>query len=92
MGYYDKERVRGFLHNQDGIIVNDFGEEVILRGWGMGNWDNPEGFMLGTPGGKSHSGQRHDDRRDRRRTDFRWPLTGSGASKNETSPESSVES
>lgn len=44
MGYYDKERVRGFLHNQDGIIVNDFGEEVILRGWGMGNWDNPEGF------------------------------------------------
>ena len=45
MGYYDKERVRGFLHNQDGIIVNDFGEEVILRGWGMGNWDNPEGFM-----------------------------------------------
>lgn len=46
MGYYDKERVRGFLHNQDGIIVNDFGEEVILRGWGMGNWDNPEGFML----------------------------------------------
>ena len=26
MGYYDKERVRGFLHNQDGIIVNDFGE------------------------------------------------------------------
>ena len=38
MGYYDKERVRGFLHNQDGIIVNDFGEEVILRGWGMGNW------------------------------------------------------
>ena len=36
MGYYDKERVRGFLHNQDGIIVNDFGEEVILRGWGMG--------------------------------------------------------
>ena len=30
MGYYDKERVRGFLHNQDGIIVNDFGEEVIL--------------------------------------------------------------
>lgn len=51
MGYYDKERVRGFLHNQDGIIVNDFGEEVILRGWGMGNWDNPEGFMLGTQSG-----------------------------------------
>ena len=51
MGYYDKERVRGFLHNQDGIIVNDFGEEVILRGWGMGNWDNPERFMLGTQSG-----------------------------------------
>lgn len=39
------------MHNQDGIIVNDFGEEVILRGWGMGNWDNPEGFMLGTQSG-----------------------------------------
>ena len=51
MGYYDKERVRGFLHNQDGIIVNDFGEEVILRGWGMGHWDKPEGFMLGTQSG-----------------------------------------
>lgn len=25
MGYYDKERVRGFLHNQDGIMANDFG-------------------------------------------------------------------
>ena len=24
-GYYDKERVRGFLHNQDGIMANDFG-------------------------------------------------------------------
>ena len=33
------------------VIVNDFGEEVILRGWGMGNWDNPEGFMLGTQSG-----------------------------------------
>ena len=51
MGYYDKEHVRGFLHNQNGMMVNDFGEEVILRGWGMGNWDNPEGFMLGTQSG-----------------------------------------
>lgn len=47
MSVYSHERVKGFLHNQNGIMVNGDGEEVILRGWGMGNWDNPEGFMLG---------------------------------------------
>ena len=44
---FDRERVRGFMHNDQGIMRNGSGEEVILRGWGVGNWDNPEGFMLG---------------------------------------------
>ena len=44
---YDNSRVNGFLH-ADGIrTVNAAGEEVLLRGWGAGNWTNPEGFMLG---------------------------------------------
>ena len=44
---FDNSRVRGFLR-ADGIkTVNDDGEEVLLRGWGAGNWTNPEGFMLG---------------------------------------------
>ncbi len=51
MGVYDHERVKGFLHNDRGIMRNGDGEEVILRGWGMGNWDNPEGFMLGCQNG-----------------------------------------
>ena len=44
---FDRARVHGFLHNDRGIMRNGDGEEVILRGWGVGNWDNPEGFMLG---------------------------------------------
>lgn len=51
MGVYDHARVKGFLHNENGIMVNGDGEEVILRGWGMGNWDNPEGFILGIQSG-----------------------------------------
>ena len=44
---FDNSRVRGFLR-ADGIkTVNESGEEVLLRGWGAGNWTNPEGFMLG---------------------------------------------
>lgn len=44
---YSNERVYGFLHAQGRKMVNGKGEQVILRGWGMGNWDNPEGFMIG---------------------------------------------
>ncbi len=42
-----EERVKGFLHADGVRIVNGAGEEVILRGWGAGNWMNPEGFMIG---------------------------------------------
>ena len=47
MGMFHNENVKGFLHT-DGIrIVNGEGKEIILRGWGAGNWMNPEGFMIG---------------------------------------------
>lgn len=47
MNAFSRERVKGFLHADGQIMVNGDGEEVLLRGWGMGNWNNPEGFMLG---------------------------------------------
>lgn len=37
MNVYAHERVKGFLHAQGRILVNGDGEEVIPRGWGMGN-------------------------------------------------------
>jgi len=36
----------GFLHADGRIMRNGNGEEVILNGWGAGNWMNPEGFMV----------------------------------------------
>lgn len=44
---FSKERVTEFLRADGQKMVNGKGEQVILRGWGMGNWDNPEGFMIG---------------------------------------------
>lgn len=38
--------VNGFLHAQGQRMVNGVGKEVILKGWGAGNWMNPEGFMV----------------------------------------------
>ena len=28
-------------------MCNGKGEEILLRGWGAGNWTNPEGFLCG---------------------------------------------
>ena len=44
---FDNSRVDGFLRAEGIRTVNAAGEEVLLRGWGAGNWTNPEGFMLG---------------------------------------------
>ena len=37
-----------FLRVKDQIIVNEAGEEVILTGYGTGNWMNQEGFLFGS--------------------------------------------
>ncbi|WP_286080474.1 glycoside hydrolase family 5 protein [Parablautia intestinalis] len=47
--FFDKARVKGFLHARGKIMVNGDEEEIILRGLGAGNWNNPEGFMIGVP-------------------------------------------
>ena len=44
------QTVKGFLHTQGTIIVNEDGQEVLLRGMGVGNWVNPEGFLFGGAG------------------------------------------
>lgn len=47
MNKFSRDRVKGFLHTDGKRMVNGDGKTVVLRGWGMGNWMNPEGFMIG---------------------------------------------
>lgn len=39
------DRVKGFLDVKNGKLVNGEGEEIILSGWGLGNWMLCEGYM-----------------------------------------------
>lgn len=39
---------QGFLHRQDKKIVNGLGQEVVLKGIGLGGWLLQEGYMLHT--------------------------------------------
>ena len=41
----DRNRVKGFLHTEGCRVLNGEGEEVILNGWGFGNWLLCEGYM-----------------------------------------------
>lgn len=47
MDKFSNERVQGFLRANGRKVVNESGEEIILRGWAAANWTNPEGFMIG---------------------------------------------
>ena len=40
-----RERVKGFLRTQGTKIVNEAGEEILLTGWGLGNYLLCEGYM-----------------------------------------------
>ncbi|MBT1688045.1 cellulase family glycosylhydrolase [Dawidia soli] len=53
-------RGQGFLHTQDQKIVNEKGQEVILRGVGLGGWMLQEGYMLRV---RSEGQQQHVIRR-----------------------------
>lgn len=37
--------MKGYLHARGRRIVNGEGQEVLLTGWGLGNWFVPEGYM-----------------------------------------------
>lgn len=41
----DRSRVDGFLRAEGTSVVNGKGEEILLTGWGLGNWLLPEGYM-----------------------------------------------
>jgi endoglucanase len=45
-----KTSAQGFLHRQDKIIVNGSGQEILLKGIGLGGWLVQEGYMLQTSG------------------------------------------
>lgn len=45
-----RARVSGFLRAEGRTVVNGNGEEVLLTGWGLGNWLLPEGYMWTTDG------------------------------------------
>lgn len=47
MSKYSNRLVSGFLHTDGRVMRNGNGEEILLRGWGAGNWTNPEGFLCG---------------------------------------------
>lgn len=49
MTKFGRSLVKGFLHSEGTKIVNGDGQEIILQGYGCGNWTNPEGFMVGAP-------------------------------------------
>ena len=42
-----RSRVKGFVRADGRWMVNGDGEHIVLRGYGAGNWTNPEGFMVG---------------------------------------------
>ena len=37
--------IKGFLHREGRKVVNGVGEEILLKGWGLGNWLLQEGYM-----------------------------------------------
>lgn len=41
------QTVKGWLKASGRIIVNEEGQEILLRGMGVANWLNPEGFLFG---------------------------------------------
>ena len=77
MSKYDNEHVQGVLKTQGTRFVNGEGKEIILHGYGLANWQNVEGFMIGGiptpveifkywlfPGpGKDHNPERWTNRR-----------------------------
>ena len=45
----DRKLVKGFLKADGQKLVNGSGEEIILTGWGLGNWLLCEGYMWKAP-------------------------------------------
>lgn len=77
MSKFNDELVKGVLRCEGTRFVNGDGQEIILHGYGTANWENVEGFMIGSaplprdtfkfilfPGpGKDHNPERWTSRR-----------------------------
>ncbi len=50
---------QGFLKASGKQIVNEKGENILLRGYGLGGWMLQEGYMLGI----KNTGQQHEIRK-----------------------------
>lgn len=48
MSASSNQRVKGILKTKGTQFVNGEGQEVILQGYGVANWQNVEGFMIGS--------------------------------------------
>ena len=48
MSKLNNEFVKGVLRTDGVRFVNEDGQEIILNGWGTANWENTEGFMIGS--------------------------------------------
>ena len=48
MSKFNNERVKGILRCEGTRFVNEDGQEIILHGYGVANWENVEGFMIGS--------------------------------------------
>lgn len=55
---FSNSRVKGFLKAKGKSIVNEDGEEIILSGWGLGNWLLQEGYMWTAGGSRFDRPQR----------------------------------
>jgi endoglucanase len=55
---FSNSRVKGFLKAKGRSIVNEAGEEIILSGWGLGNWLLQEGYMWTAGGSRFDRPQR----------------------------------
>ena len=48
MSKLNNENVKGILKTDGVRFVNEDGNEIILNGYGTANWENTEGFMIGS--------------------------------------------
>lgn len=48
MSKFNNEYVKGILRTKGTRFVNEDGQEIILHGYGVANWENVEGFMIGS--------------------------------------------
>ena len=75
MSKYNNGCVKGVLRAQGRGFVNEAGEPVVLAGYAIANWQNPEGFMVGQPPRPLEWVFPKDDRQNNQRFDRRRTIS-----------------